>query len=79
MQDYKFVEILPQLHREGQRIAVVPLLMAPGGHLLSDIRSVVTTLSEQEGAVPITVLPTLTEYPEVRNAFSAGLKRLLNA
>ena len=75
----RFVELLPQLHEEGHRIAVVPLLMAPGGHLLSDIRAEVKTLNDREENARITVLPTWTEYPEVRDAFSAGLKRLLNA
>ena len=74
----RFSEVLPALIGRGQSVAVVPLLMAPGGHLLSDIKEFVDGLSSSAGGPDVTVLPTLTEYSEVREAFAAGVKAALS-
>ena len=58
----RFAAVLPALVEQKHRVAVVPLLMAPGGHLLSDIKAFVDKLNQEEGAGLVDVLPTLTEF-----------------
>ena len=57
-------------------MAVVPLLMAPGGHLLSDIKAFVDKLNQAEGAGLVDVLT----LPSSRRCASlaVGVKAALN-
>jgi sirohydrochlorin cobaltochelatase len=75
----RFKPTLAGLIADGFRVSVVPLLMAPGGHLLSDIEGHLEELRNMDPAVSLRLLPTLTEFDEVKIAFALAVQRALTA
>ncbi len=61
------------------RIHVVPLFLAPGGHTRGDLPGLVETAARRWPAVSFEVAATLTEDPAVREAIVASARAALSA
>tara|TARA_B100001250_G_C19372972_1_gene602798 strand:+ start:96 stop:482 length:387 start_codon:yes stop_codon:yes gene_type:complete len=75
----RFREVLRTLLTETKRIAIVPLLMAPGGHFLKDIGDHLAELMAEEPSLKLRLLPTLTEFDEVKSALASAVLSKLSA
>lgn len=58
-----------------QRVVVVPLFMAQGGHLKQDLPRMVGKLREQHPRLEFRVMSAIGEAPEILQAISAWVAR----
>ena len=72
-----FGATLDALVARGLSVAVVPLLMAPGGHLLGEIQAHIETLRDAGEGARLALLPTLTEFEGVGRAYAQALQKTL--
>ena len=75
-----FKDVLASAEEEGEgQLIVMPVLLAPGGHLLRDIDESLEALQVAAPRFDIQRLPTLLEDPGVRSAVVASIGRRLSA
>ncbi|MBI3230743.1 MAG: CbiX/SirB N-terminal domain-containing protein [Burkholderiales bacterium] len=64
-------EIVPQMVADGvQKITLVPVFLAQGGHVLRDLPQMVANLKEQLPALDITIAQAIGEDDEVMRAIA---------
>jgi sirohydrochlorin ferrochelatase len=62
-------DVLDTVYEKGiRRFTVLPLFVAPGGHVTDDIGTVLDDFIRIRGDVVVRRVPTLLELPEVRQA-----------
>ena len=62
-----FKDVLEMVRRQSlTRVLVLPILLAPGGHLLMDIDEALEQLKKDLPHLSVERLPTLLEQPQVR-------------
>lgn len=62
-----------------QRVMVVPLFMAPGGHLKHDVPRLIVAAQKQHPGVDILLKPTIGEVDDITDAIANWVESLIIA